>query len=350
MPDGVNFCPTCGNVFSAAQPIQPVTFEDDATVMANVAPVASAAPVAPASPEIPTAPAYTAPVASGYTVPAAPVYTAPAAPQPPQKKNTGMVIGIVIVSIIAVAAIVVAVLFGTGVIGGDKKEDDETPATVSQKAEKESDPPVVPVNPTNPVVPTNPVHPTNPVNPVVDEEPAIKKAAEEFVDILFISEESEASDLVNTLSFIMNEYIDTTYGTAEMRENFEETIGYDLDTYVDAMGAAPGSDEAKMYALAVILYDQVFGDWSIVADVSKIEIVSTNVEIDEDITGEYVDYFTEELAKEMGVVLTGGPKFSAVAEAEVSISVEYSDGTTSVEFVELGMIKENGQWKVFPIT
>lgn len=50
-----------------------------------------------------------------------PVYTAPVAPVP-QKKNTGMVIGIVVVSIIAVAAIVFAVLFATGTISINKDE------------------------------------------------------------------------------------------------------------------------------------------------------------------------------------------------------------------------------------
>ena len=102
VPDNAAVCPSCGNQMNSV----PVNFESKATVMAN-SPVESDEPV------------MTAPMSQ------MPVYTAPVAPVP-QKKNTGMVIGIVVVSIIAVAAIVFAILFATGTISFSKDKDSNT--------------------------------------------------------------------------------------------------------------------------------------------------------------------------------------------------------------------------------
>ena len=99
VPDNAAVCPSCGNQMNSVS----VNFESKATVMAN-------------SPVAPDEPVMTAPMSQ------MPVYTAPVAPVP-QKKNTGMVIGIVVVSIIAVAAIVFAILFATGTISFNKDEN-----------------------------------------------------------------------------------------------------------------------------------------------------------------------------------------------------------------------------------
>lgn len=222
---------------------------------------------------------------------------------------------------------------------GEKDKEEETKASETQAV----------VNDEKPVIDEEvPTKADKPVN-LADEEAAIKKAAEDFVDLMFISEDAVASDLVDPLSYVMKEYVDTTYGTAEMREEFEAAIDYDLDTYIDAMGVVPDSDDAKMSAMAAMIFDTVFGDWTVVGDVIAVEIISTDVETDEELTGDIVEMAVNELANEMGVDITGGPEFSAIADAEVSLSVEYADGTTSVEYIELGMLKEDGQWKVFPI-
>lgn len=130
-----SFCPICGGILSADSANtaeeatvvsnQAVAAPEEATVVADsvtaVAPAASVTPVIPAAPAAPVS--YPAPEA-------VPVYTAPIASPPPRKKNLGMTIGIVVISVIALAAIVVAVLFATGVIG-KKNEDVTEPVTQS---------------------------------------------------------------------------------------------------------------------------------------------------------------------------------------------------------------------------
>ena len=133
--NGTPFCTACGTKVDTAAPVDDL----EATVMADDTAAAMAA--AEAAQAAPVQPAYQQPVQPAYQQPVQPAYEQPAyqqpeymPPEPPKKKNTGLIIGIAVASIVAVVGIVVAILFGTGVIGDSKKDkddDDDEPKTTA---------------------------------------------------------------------------------------------------------------------------------------------------------------------------------------------------------------------------
>ena len=134
LPDGSAFCSNCGNPTAApAAPVAPVTPVAEAPAPAPVAPVATVAP--------------------------APAPVAPVAPQPAPKKNHALVI--VIVAVIAALAVLVGVLFATGVFGGDDESDrDDKDAGSSTTTTTDVVHTTRPNNTTRPVTTTRPVQTT----------------------------------------------------------------------------------------------------------------------------------------------------------------------------------------------
>lgn len=116
----------------------------------------------PAQPEYQqfTQPVYQQPVQPAYQnpygyQPAAPQYQPQ--PQPPKKKNTGLVVTAVIACIVAVIAIGVAVLFATGMLGGEKDKDgDKAPETTVSEVVTQADATQIPTKPNNNQAPTAP--------------------------------------------------------------------------------------------------------------------------------------------------------------------------------------------------
>ena len=201
--DGTPFCTVCGTKVETAAPVddlEATVMADDTAAAMAAAEAAQAAPVQPAyqqpvqpAYEQPVQPAYEQPVQPAYEQPVQPAYQQPAyaqpsynqpeymPPEPPKKKNTGLIIGIAVASIVAVVGIVVAILFGTGVIGDSKKDkddDDDEPKTtastqVDPSGNNADDPITIPSNgggetftiggnvPITQAIPTNPV----PVHP-----------------------------------------------------------------------------------------------------------------------------------------------------------------------------------------
>lgn len=125
--EGTSFCPACGNAIEA--PVAPVVNYNAATENQNNNDFDATVAV---------------PFVNGayqpQQAPVAPPPFMPVAPQPPQKKNTGLKAAIAVVSVIAVVAIVMVILLATGVIGGNKNDDEKTDkegTTVSQTADGE---------------------------------------------------------------------------------------------------------------------------------------------------------------------------------------------------------------------
>lgn len=126
--EGTSFCPACGNAMGA--PVAPAENFNAATENQNNNDFDATVAV---------------PFVNGayqpQQAPVAPPPFMPVAPQPPQKKNTGLKVAIAVVSVIAVAAIVMVILLATGIIGGDKKDSEDTTdnegTTVSQVADGE---------------------------------------------------------------------------------------------------------------------------------------------------------------------------------------------------------------------
>ena len=222
--NGTPFCTACGTKVDTAAPVddlEATVMADDTAAAMAAAEAAQAAPVQPAyqqpvqpayqqpvqpayeqpdqpAYEQPVQPAYQQPVQPAYQQPVQPAYQQPVQPayeqpsyqqpeymppEPPKKKNTGLIIGIAVASIVAVVGIVVAILFGTGVIGDSKKDkdddDDEPKTTASQQVDttnvdnNNDDPIEIPSNaqseaftiggnvPITQAIPTNPM-PTQP--------------------------------------------------------------------------------------------------------------------------------------------------------------------------------------------
>ena len=198
--NGTPFCTACGTKVDTAAPVddlEATVMADDTAAAMAAAEAAQAAPVQPAyqqpvqpAYEQPVQPVYQQPVQPAYQQPVQPAYEQPSyqqpeymPPEPPKKKNTGLIIGIAVASIVAVVGIVVAILFGTGVIGDSKKDkdddDDEPKTTASQQVDatnvdnNNDDPIEIPSNaqseaftiggnvPITQAIPTNPM-PTQP--------------------------------------------------------------------------------------------------------------------------------------------------------------------------------------------
>lgn len=135
---GTPFCTNCGE--KAEQSPSAPAVDMDATVMASD--TASAFAAAQAEQPVYQQPVYQQPVQPQYQQP---VYQQPAyqepygygmpgyQPEPPKKKNTGLIIGVA-VSVVAIIAIVLVILFGTGVIGGKDEDDvnDEPDTTAAE--------------------------------------------------------------------------------------------------------------------------------------------------------------------------------------------------------------------------
>ena len=190
--------------------------------------------------------------------------------------------------------------------------------------------------------------PGKPVTGTSNDEADVKAAAENYVDILFISDTSDVDDLDAAQSFIFNGYFKEAYGTAEFNEEFEEFVGMDVETCLYYYEIDPSSQYATSWICATYVAVSVLGSLDDIANADTIEIISTDVTLDDEVSAQ-AELVASELANEMGVSLAGAPKFSGVADATVDILVTTLDGTQVVKTVELGLLKEDGQWKVIPL-
>lgn len=122
--DGLNYCPICGNDMRAS--------DLDATVMADKSEITNQ-PAAPIAPPVQTA------FVQPQAMQPAPTqqYANPPVAEPKKSKGsgTGLKIGIIASSVIAVAAIVFAVLVGTGTISFKKNETKEKDISTEEKIE-----------------------------------------------------------------------------------------------------------------------------------------------------------------------------------------------------------------------
>lgn len=314
-PEGALVCAVCAKNISVQQAasvdfdsekptvladanVLPVNFDEEKTVMADaVAPVAN--PVQHVAPVMPVPPVMQ--------------------PNPPKKSNRGLVIGLAVVSVVAVAAIVVGVLFAAGVIGGDKSGEEETETAVSVQAEKTTNLPEITGTAANTESPQT-------------EEAAIENVIKENVSAMV---KYDGARVKKTLSaFTQAKYVDEI--------SFMGEKAPDLQVQLQAIGTDINDPNAVGVFYAIGVLGSIGGDKNIK------NMAVTNVSVDAvDVTSKNLSYLAEEFESSLGISLTNPPVISGRAEATVSLSVEFSDGTAQTKSANAKLLKENGQWKIF---
>lgn len=261
----------------------------------------------------------------GYQMPQQPVappqYVIPAS-QPPQKKNTGMIIAISVVSVIAVAALIIVILFVTGVF--DNKGGEETSTEpVSQMAETEKESGSETENKDEEITDTVTEAPTN-LRPVNDEA-AIRNASETYYDALV------SGNVAKYKASMPRAYVKMM----EKSNLFAEMSASELEE-IKGMGINPSSPDAVFEFLLKISVIELGVD---VIDI-KVNTVNFNVMDDE-----YVDAFNQGLAEE-GLA---GYKLEGYAEAKVTITVTERSGKTRTVNQTVDYAMEDGIWKLIPM-
>lgn len=137
-------------------------------------------------------------------------------PQPP-KKNGGMLAAVISLGVLGVAAIIAAILFGTGVIGSDDAEPSTTPSTTSEApADPTSDEPSPESSETPSGDPADPTETDEPGEEETDDGPRVADP-DDLPEGTVYQENIPVSDL----TFVSSE----NYHVAELSDG-ETPIGY----------------------------------------------------------------------------------------------------------------------------
>lgn len=311
VPEGVQYCQSCGNdMFKQSE--STVNVDDEPTVMAGSSPLP---------------PEYTAPTSPDYggTAYVPPSYTAPVSPGPP-KKGSSLSVILAAVSVVAVAAIAVAVLFGTGIISVNKNEEETTEASVTQKIEETT-------KSRTPERTTKEVTTEAPTEAPYNDEYAIKAAIGSF----FVSvQERDGARFKRVVSAYIN---------ADLVESIADWDLTDAST-VEALKAFGMDANSKTlpYDFGIYIIRDDLGDAD---NITKITVEQISVEF-LDYSEQSISDIPQDFAKDFGIYLQNPPEISLIAMATSSLTIHYADGSTSSTQKEYAVLKENGEWKVLP--